>query len=133
MPGGYGAAKNLSDFATKGADATVHPEVARLLREAHAAHKPIGAICISPAVVALVLGKSAQPTLTIGSDPGTASALEAAGARHRECEVTDCVVDKANQIVSTPAYMCDAGVHEVAAGIGKLVDAVMAMMAERAR
>src|SRR4029079_10753369 len=56
MPGGFGAAKNLSNFAEKGHAADVHPEVARLLKEMHAAKKPIGAICIAPALVARVLG-----------------------------------------------------------------------------
>ena len=74
LPGGFGAAKNLCDFAEKGASATAHPEVARLLREMHAAKKPIGAICIAPALVAAVLGRSAHPLLTIGDDAGTAKA-----------------------------------------------------------
>ncbi|MCA9317928.1 MAG: DJ-1/PfpI family protein, partial [Planctomycetes bacterium] len=77
LPGGFGAAKNLSDFAVAGAEATPHPDVARLLREVHAAGKPIGAICIAPAVVAAVLGESAHPLLTIGDDAGTAQALAA--------------------------------------------------------
>ncbi len=76
LPGGFGAVKNLCDFAAKGAGATVHPEVARLLREMSAAGKPIGAICIAPAVVATVLGKDKGPTLTIGNDEGTAAELK---------------------------------------------------------
>jgi enhancing lycopene biosynthesis protein 2 len=128
MPGGYGAAKNLSDFATKGAAATPHPEVARLLREMHAAQKPIGAICIAPAVVAATLGPKARPTLTIGDDAATAKALTAMGVRHRACSVTECVVDHENRIVSTPAYMFDARVRDVAAGIRKCTAALMAMV-----
>jgi enhancing lycopene biosynthesis protein 2 len=133
MPGGFGAAKNLCDFATKGAAAVPHAEVARLLREMHAAHKPIGAICIAPAVVAAVLGRTVHPTLTIGTDAGTAQALQAMGCQHRDCAVTDCVVDADNRIVTTPAYMFEAGVAEVAQGIGRLVDAVLAMVAGRGR
>lgn len=133
LPGGFGAAKNLSDFAEKGAAATAHPEVARLLREMHAAKKPIGAICIAPAVVAIVLGRSAAPTLTIGDDAGTAAALEKLGAKHRVCPVEECVVDAANRIVTTPAYMYHAGVHQIAAGVGKLVDALVAMLSAGGR
>ena len=133
MPGGFGAAKNLSDFATKGAAAAPHAEVARLLREMHQAQKPIGAICIAPAVVAAALGRTVHPTLTIGNDAGTAQALEAMGCQHRDCAVTDCVVDADNRIVTTPAYMFEAGIAQVAQGIGKLVDAVMAMVAGRGR
>jgi enhancing lycopene biosynthesis protein 2 len=125
LPGGFGAAKNLCDFASKGAAATPHPEVARLLREMVAAKKPIGAICIAPAVVAASLGKSVHPTLTIGNDAGTAQALTAMGCTHRDCEVTECVIDEQNGIVSTPAYMFDASIGDVAKGIAKLVGAVM--------
>jgi enhancing lycopene biosynthesis protein 2 len=128
LPGGFGAAKNLSDFAEKGAAATPHPDVARLLREVHAAKKPIGAICIAPAVVAAVLGRASQPLLTIGDDAATAQALTAMGARHQDCAVTDCVVDRDRRIVSTPAYMFDARPAEVAAGVRRLCREVVALL-----
>ena len=105
FPGGYGAAKNLSDFAYQGADAKAHPEVARLVKEMVAAKKPIGAICISPATIAAILGKDLHPTLTVGNDPATVAALEKMGAKHEECPVQDLYVDEENKIVSTPAYM----------------------------
>jgi enhancing lycopene biosynthesis protein 2 len=132
LPGGFGAAKNLSTFAAQGAKATVHAEVARLLREMHGAQKPIGAICIAPAVVAAVLGAQAHPTLTIGEDAGTAQALSAMGCKHQTCAVSECVVDRANRIVTTPAYMYDARIAEVGQGIGRLVDEVMAMLGRSA-
>lgn len=128
LPGGFGAAKNLSDFAVRGAAATPHPEVARLLRELHAQQKPIGAICIAPAVVAAVLGRTARPVLTIGRDPGTAQALSAMGAQHRDCAVTDCVIDRDQRIVSTPAYMYEARLGELHQGIRKLCTAVVEML-----
>lgn len=127
LPGGFGAAKNLSDFALKGAEATPHPDVARLLREAHAAGKPIGAICIAPAVVALALGATAHPTLTIGNDRDTACALEQLGARHQDCPVDQCVVDRAQRIVTAPAYMYDARPKDICAGIRKLCAEVVAL------
>src|SRR6185503_14299948 len=52
LPGGYGAAKNLSNFATAGSKARVEPSVGRLLREMHKAKKPIAALCIAPTVLA---------------------------------------------------------------------------------
>ena len=129
LPGGFGAAKNLSDFATKGAAATAHPEVARLLREMHAAKKPIGAICIAPAVVAAVLGRTAHPLVTIGDDVGTAQALEAMGCRHQPCVVQDCVVDREQRIVTTPAFMFEARARDIAVGIRKLCRAVVELAA----
>ncbi len=128
LPGGFGAAKNLCDYAVNGKDAKALPEVARLLREMHAAKKPIGAVCIAPAVVAAVLGPSA-PTLTIGEDPGTAQALQAMGARHQACPVTGFHVDEHNRIVSTPAYMFDARIGDVSRGIEQLVQAVLQLAA----
>lgn len=125
LPGGYGAAKNLSTFATTGAQATVHPEVARLVKEVHLAKKPIGAICIAPATIALVLGRDIHPTLTIGTDASTAEALEAAGAKHQNCPVREFYVDEQNKIVSTPAYMLAQRVSEAADGIEKLIQKVI--------
>lgn len=127
FPGGFGAALNLCDFGQKGAVASVNPEVARLVREVHAAKKPIGAICIAPVLIALVLGKDVAPTLTIGTDPATAAELEKTGARHRECPVTEIVVDAANRIVSTPAYMLGTRISDVNAGIARCVAEVIAM------
>jgi len=125
LPGGYGAAKNLCNFAAAGADCSVRPEVAAALRKAHSLGKPIGAICIAPAVVAAAFrGTDTHPTLTIGTDAATAKALEAMGARHRNCDVRDCVVDEKNRIVSTPAYMTATRISEAAEGIEKLVSEV---------
>lgn len=126
LPGGFGAAKNLCDFAVKGADCTVHSEVARLVREVHAQGKPIGAVCIAPAVVARVLGEE-KPQLTIGTDAGTAKGLEAMGARHVACSVTELAVDRDRKLVSTPAYMLGKRISEVAEGIDKAVDALLEM------
>lgn len=127
LPGGFGAAKNLCDFALAGPAAKALPEVADLLRAVHGQRKPIGAICIAPALLAVVLGQE-RPRLTIGDDAGTAAALTALGAEHVPCAVTDCVVDHERRLVTTPAYMCEARPYEVFVGIGKLVDAVVAML-----
>ena len=128
FPGGFGAAKNLCDFAFKGAGATVNPEVVRLLKEMSAAGKPIGGICIAPALLAAALGRDLAPTLTIGNDAGTAAEIEKTGAIHQECPVTEFVVDKKNRIVSTPAYMLATRISEVQAGIGKCVQEVVKLI-----
>jgi len=127
FPGGYGAAKNLCTFAEKGAAATVNPEVARLLREMVTAKKPIGAICIAPALIAAALGRDFKPKLTIGTDAGTAAAIAETGSQHVNCPVTEFVVDRENKIVSTPAYMVATRISETADGIEKAVKAVLEM------
>ena len=124
MPGGFGAAKNLSDFAFKGPQATVHPEVKRLLTDLAAAGKPIGAICIAPATLTKALADR-KPEVTIGTDAGTASAIEAMGGRHKSCSVDMIHLDAGNKLVSTPAYMLGPGIKEVAQGIEKLVARVV--------
>jgi enhancing lycopene biosynthesis protein 2 len=128
FPGGFGAAKNLCDFAVKGAQATPQPDVARLLKEMVVAEKPIGAICIAPALIAAVLGREYAPRVTIGTDSGTADAINATGSCHVNCPVSDFIVDKANKIVSTPAYMLAASIDEAADGIEKTVKAVIDMI-----
>jgi enhancing lycopene biosynthesis protein 2 len=125
LPGGFGAAKNLCDFALQGAAASIQPQVARLLKEMAAAKKPIGAICIAPVVVAALLGKECSPEVTIGNDAGTAAAVNATGSRHVDCPVTEFVVDRKNRIVSTPAYMLAGRIGEAYEGITKTVKAVI--------
>ncbi|MDY6968924.1 MAG: isoprenoid biosynthesis glyoxalase ElbB [Spirochaetota bacterium] len=126
MPGGLGAAKNLSDFAVKGPDATVHPEVKRILQEMSDAGKPIGAICIAPATVVKAL-QDKNLEVTIGTDPGTASVLESLGAKHKKCTVDEICIDQKNKVVTTPAYMLGPGIKDVASGIEKLVNQIVSM------
>ncbi len=126
LPGGFGAAKNLSDFAGAGAQARVQPEVLRFLKDMHRAKNPIGAICIAPAVIAIALGEF-NPVLTVGNDPATAAALESFGAQHKDCVVEEIVVDRDNNLVSTPAYMLGPGLQEISLGIDKLVQEIVAM------
>ena len=126
FPGGLGAAKNLSTFADDGRDCTVNPDVERLACAMLAAKKPIGAICIAPAMLARIVGKKdLHPKMTIGTDAGTAGAINAMGAQHCDCAVTEAVTDEAHKIVTTPAYMLATGPAEVYEGIRKLVNEVL--------
>ncbi len=126
IPGGLGAVKNLSDFAVKGTEATVHPEVKRILEEMAASGKPIGAICIAPATLTKTLSDR-KPEVTIGNDLNTASAIESMGGQHKESDVSEIHVDQKNRLVTTPAYMLGPGIKDVAAGIEKLVNQVISM------
>lgn len=122
LPGGFGAAKNLSNFAVQGADGSADPELVRVLGEFRAAGKPIGAVCIAPAVLVMALGEG---EVTIGQDAGTASAITAMGGSHVTCPVTEMHIDTARRIVTAPAYMVDATIAEVATGIEKAVHATL--------
>lgn len=127
LPGGFGAAKNLCGFAERGPACEVDPEVERVLREAHAAGRPIGFACIAPALGARVFGAE-HPVLTIGHDAGTAAAIEQTGARHRAVGVTEVVVDAERKFVSTPAYMEHTNPGEVFEGVSKMVGEVLGMV-----
>ncbi len=126
MPGGGGAAKNLSNFAIKGKDADIHPEVRRLVIELVEAGKPVGAICISPAILARILADK-QPEVTVGNDLGTAESITAMGGVHKPCAVDMVHVDRTNKLITSPAYMLGPGIKDVAAGIEKLVDEILVL------
>jgi len=127
FPGGFGAAKNLSDWASTGARANVLPEIRRAITEFHKSSKPIGAICIAPTLVARVLG-SEHPEVTIGNDTETAAEIEKTGAKHTKCSVDDYVSDRDHKILTTPAYMYgDAKPHEVFTGIRRMLTELVEM------
>ena len=128
IPGGFGSAKNLSNFAIEGIGCTVQPDVLALTEAFAEAGKPMGLICISPALAAKIYGPGV--TCTIGNDADTATAMNKMGATHQECAVSDIVEDKARKLVSTPAYMLAQSISEAASGINKLVDRVLELTHE---
>lgn len=125
FPGGYGAAFNLSDFATKGEHCQINPSVLAFAQGLLKQKKPLGFICIAPAMIPKIAGKGVS--LTIGNDPGTAQKIEAMGGKHVQCAVTACVTDGSARIVSTPAYMLARNIAEAFTGIEKLVRQVLAL------
>lgn len=124
LPGGFGAAKNLCNFALAGENFAVNDQVARVLQEAHKLGKPIGFVCIAPAIAAKLFGGE-KVEFTIGNDEGTAKALSGGGAKHVSCNVYNMVVDRRLKVVTTPAYMLANRITEAEAGINKLVQAVL--------
>jgi enhancing lycopene biosynthesis protein 2 len=126
IPGGFGAAKNLSNYAFDGADCTVNSDVARAVKAMHKAGKPIGALCIAPVILAKVLG---DVTLTIGQDKNTVANLVAMGAQHKPTLPGEITIDRPNKIVTTPCYMLDSRVDQIAEGADNLIRAMLEMMA----
>lgn len=125
LPGGFGAAKNLCNFATEGDQCTVHPEIEAFLQGANTAGKPIGAMCIAPVILARVFGADLHPQLTIGNDPATAGMMENMGAKHVDCTATETVVDQANRMVTTPAYMLAGNINDVFSGASGFVEKLL--------
>ncbi len=124
LPGGFGVAKNLSNFAVEGANCSVQPDVLAAAQAFAQAGKPVGLVCISPALAVKIYGPGVLATLGSAEDPA-ASALTSMGGTHQECAVEDIVEDQAHKLVSTPAYMLAQSIAEAASGINKLVDRVL--------
>ena len=125
FPGGFGVAKNLCTFAIDGPDCLVNPVVERVILKCTEAKLPIGALCISPALIAKVLKKV---TLTIGTDPDTANAIQTIGATHQIAEGSDIVIDLHNKVVTSPCYMLDASISTVAQGAENVIHALLELM-----
>tara|TARA_Y100000746_G_scaffold218677_1_gene215438 strand:- start:12 stop:671 length:660 start_codon:yes stop_codon:yes gene_type:complete len=128
IPGGLGVSKNLSDFAMSGPECSVNPDVYRIVVEMILAKKPIGAICIAPAIMAKILAEqSLSGRLTVGNDKTTSEDIVAMGSKHQNCSSEEIAIDNENKIVTTPAYMNAESISEAAKGIEKLVDQVVSM------
>lgn len=133
IPGGFGAAKNLSSFATSGPDMTVLPDVERVLKEFHDAKKPIGLCCIAPVLAAKVF-PGCEVTLGCPDEgdkwpfAGACGAAEAMGATHVKKNVNEIHTDENNRIVTTPAFMCNTAVHEIFDGVGAMVNKVLSLV-----
>ncbi|MBL5828589.1 isoprenoid biosynthesis glyoxalase ElbB [Serratia fonticola] len=123
VPGGFGAAKNLSSFATQGAECSVDPDLSKLILEMHKRNKPMGFMCIAPTLLPTVLDQPLR--LTIGNDPDLGEVIDAMGGEPVICPVDDIVVDIENKVVTTPAYMLAQSIGEAAQGIDKLVSRVL--------
>ncbi|MEB7883855.1 isoprenoid biosynthesis glyoxalase ElbB [Serratia fonticola] len=123
VPGGLGAAKNLSSFATQGAECSVDPDLSKLILEMHKRNKPMGLMCIAPTLLPKVLEQPLR--LTIGNDPDLGEVIDAMGGEPVICPVDDIVVDIENKVVTTPAYMLAQSIGEAARGIDKLVSRVL--------
>lgn len=124
FPGGFGAAKNLSTVAFDGPNCNVNPTVSQAVLSTHKAQKPIGALCISPAMIAKVLS---GVTVTIGQDKGTAEAIEAMGSHHEVTDHGGVSIDQANKVVTSPCYMLDANIGQIFDGAQNAVKAVLAL------
>ena len=124
FPGGFGVAKNLCTFAFHGPDCQVNTDVETALKAMHTANKPIGALCIAPALIAKILGKV---EVTIGQDTGTAEAITSLGATHVNTNHGEIVFDKENKIVTTPCYMLDATIAQIGEGAENVVKTIMAL------
>ena len=127
FPGGMGAVLNLCDFARQGKNCSVNPDVERVVKEMHAAGKPIVALCIAPVLIARILH---DVTVTIGNDPETCLAIKAMGGTPEICSAAEVCIDRKNKIITTPCYMLDKSLKDVAQSTSNAVKDLMTMLHE---
>ncbi|ENR2166248.1 isoprenoid biosynthesis glyoxalase ElbB [Vibrio vulnificus] len=120
LPGGFGAAKNLTNFAISGTECQVNESVAKAYRDFAQAGKPAGYLCIAPTIIPMVYPSGVEGT--IGNDVATAAAFNQMGGKHVECSVEEMHFDPQHKVLSTPAYMLAGSIVEAASGIEKLVN-----------
>lgn len=125
FPGGFGAAKSLFTYAFDGANATVREDVRKVVVDMFQAHKPIGALCISPVMVAKVLG---EVTVTVGTDAKTIEDVLSFGAKHQETTQGEVVTDKEHLIFTTPCYMLPATIKDIALCADNLIKSMLESM-----
>lgn len=124
FPGGFGVAKNLCTFAFDGPECKVNPDAERAVRDMYHAGKPIGALCISPVLIARLLG---DVEVTIGSDSATADSITALGGTHVNTSHGEVVADRNKKVVTTPCYMLDATIDQIADGAENVVRELLKM------
>jgi enhancing lycopene biosynthesis protein 2 len=127
FPGGFGVAKNLCTFAFKGSAGSVRSDVEIVINDFYQTKKPIGAVCIAPALIALAL-KGKNLNLTLGAEGEAAAEIKKLGHRHTVSLPDEAVIDQENKIATTPAYMYDeAHLKDMRIGISKVVQSILEM------
>jgi enhancing lycopene biosynthesis protein 2 len=101
---------------------SVNPLVEKVVKSVHSAGKPIGALCISPVILAKLLDKV---TITMGQDSSAIQNVTAMGAIHQPTTGSEIIIDKVNKVVTSPCYMLDASIIEVADGAMNTVNALI--------
>ena len=122
LPGGFGVAKNLCNYAFEGTNCTVNSEVEKAIKSTVIEEKPIGALCISPVLIAKVL---VDAEVTIGNEEVASSAIESFGATHFAKSHGEIVYDSKYKLVTTPCYMLDATIDQIADGIENAIKKIL--------
>ena len=127
LPGGMGAARNLSTYAFDGENMQVLPEVQNAIIETHSLNHPICAMCIAPMVLAAVLGPY-DVRITLGGPCAAADVAKKLGADVMNCGPTEVCVDAANKVLTTPAYMVESRISNIFDGAENMVQALESML-----
>lgn len=137
IPGGFGAAKNLTKWAFSGPDGEIVPDVKRIIREFVEAKKPIVGLCMGPTVIAKALEGSGQQThLTVGTTEeaspyeidAISAGMEKAGAVAEMRSVREIAIDAENRIITAPCYMMEGSVSDIHQNIKQAIDSLFDLL-----
>ncbi len=137
LPGGFGAAKNLSDWAFHGPSGNAEPETAKAIQAMVKAGKPVAALCMAPVVLAKALeGTGVQPTLSVGHASQASpypiadihQGMQQTGAQTENVGVPDVVIDAKNKLVTAPCYMMEASITQVFQNAEKAIQALISLI-----
>jgi enhancing lycopene biosynthesis protein 2 len=113
--GGYGAGLNLSNFAiTNSSNFTVEPDVENAILSCKKADKPMYFLCISPVIVAKVLG---NVKITLGGKNEVSQKISELGTEIETQTLNKPTFDEKNKIITTPSNMLEINLAELYQGI----------------
>lgn len=137
LPGGFGAAKNLTKWAFSGPDGEIHPEVKRIIAEMVIAKKPVVGLCMAPTVIAKAMENSGvEVRLTVGTDQepspyeieAISQGMEKTGAVAEMKTKNEVLVDVQNKIISAPCYMMEASIVDVRSNTKQAIDELFKLL-----
>jgi enhancing lycopene biosynthesis protein 2 len=136
LPGGFGAAKNLTKWAFSGPDGEINADVKKAILTTIQAKQPVVGLCMGPTVIAKALeGSAIKPQLTVGTTnaqspyeiAAISTGMEKTGAKAEMKTIEEISVDVANRIITAPCYMMEADILQVRKNVKQAVDAMFSL------
>ncbi|WP_109831041.1 isoprenoid biosynthesis glyoxalase ElbB [Reichenbachiella versicolor] len=137
IPGGFGVAKNLNQWAISGSDGELDSEVKRVINDFTKAKKPICGLCMGPTVIAQALsGSGIEASLTVGTSAeptpyeidAISEGMESLGAVTVAKTIEEIAIDQTNKIVTAPCYMMEASPLQVRNNIAQAIKATVELI-----
>ncbi len=137
IPGGFGAAKNLNQWAINGPDGDIDTLVQIAIRAFVDSGKPVCGLCMGPTVIAKALqGSGISVSLTVGTttEPSPydiaaiSRGMQSLGVKPEMKSKKEITIDSDNRIVSAPCYMMEATIDEVYLNVKQAIDATIVLL-----
>jgi enhancing lycopene biosynthesis protein 2 len=137
LPGGFGAAKNLSTWAIDGENMSVNNQVYDLLLDCLTIKKPILSLCISPMILAKIANHNQMNlVLSLGNTKETSpypiaeihKSIVNMGNTALESNSNQITIDPKYAIVTAPCYMMDVSLLELKHNIDSALEAFVKLL-----